>query len=57
MTTITLTEPERIHLLALLTVEAQQLETNMQTATMPETVQLQRETYNESREIYHKLTQ
>ena len=29
----------------------------MQTATMPETVQLQRETYNESREIYHKLTQ
>lgn len=54
MTTITLTEPERIHLLA---VEAQQLETDMQTATMPETVQLQRETYNESREIYHKLTQ
>ena len=57
MTTITLTEPERIHLLALLTVEAQQLETDMQTATMPETVQLQRETYNESREIFHKLTQ
>lgn len=57
MTTITLTEPERIHLLALLTVEAQQLETDMQTATMPETVQLQRETYDENREIYHKLTQ
>ena len=57
MTTITLTEPERIHLLALLTVEAQQLETDMQTATMPETVQLQRETYDENRETYHKLTQ
>ena len=57
MTTITLTENERVHLLALLTAEAQQLETDMQTATMPETVRLQRETLDESREIYHKLTQ
>lgn len=54
MTTITLTENERVHLL---TVEAQRLEADMQVATTPETVRLQRETYDESREIYHKLTQ
>ena len=57
MTTITLTENERVHLLALLTVEAQRLEADMQVATTPETVRLQRETYDESREIYHKLMQ
>lgn len=57
MIIITLTESERVHLLALLTVEAQRLEADMQTATTSETVRLQRETYDESREIYHKLTQ
>lgn len=52
-----LTINERIHLLALLTVEAQRLEADMQIETTPAIAKLQRETYNESREIYHKLMQ
>ena len=37
--------------------EAQRLETDMQIETTPAIAKLQRETYDESREIYHKLMQ
>ncbi len=57
MTTITLTEYERIHLQALLLGEAQRLESLMQTLASPTIAKLQRDVYNQSREIYHKLLQ
>ena len=52
-----LTINERIHLLSLLLGEAQRLETDMQIETTPAIAKLQRETYDESREIYPKLMQ
>lgn len=52
-----LTINERIHLLSLLLGEVQRLETDMQIETTPAIAKLQRETYDESREIYHKLMQ
>ena len=50
-----LTINERIHLLSLLLGEVQRLEADLQIETTPAIAKLQRETYDESREIYHKL--
>ena len=55
--TMELTINERIHLLSLLLGEVQRLEAYMQIETTPAIAKLQRETYDESREIYHKLMQ
>ena len=52
-----LTINERIHLLSLLLGEVQRLEADLQIETTPAIAKLPRETYDESREIYHKLMQ
>lgn len=52
-----LTINERIHLLSLLLGEVQRLEADLQIETTPQLQSYSAKTYDESREIYHKLMQ